>query len=92
MTGTSYFLWLMDNYKEISGEVARVWEEDNKAELAHEEDSHQETLAESGRCCEFECKKVRVEWEERRDVIMSCRSQTESRILTTRSEPWRTES
>ena len=30
VTGTSYFLWVMDNLKEISAEVARIWEEDHK--------------------------------------------------------------
>ena len=30
VTGTSYFLWVMDNFKEISNEVLRIWEEENK--------------------------------------------------------------
>ena len=30
VTGTSYFLWVMDNFKEISAEVLRIWEEENK--------------------------------------------------------------
>ena len=63
VTGTSYFLWVMDNFKEISSEVRRVWEEDNKVveDLGAEEESQQETLEESGRCCELEYNKVKVE-------------------------------
>lgn len=32
VTGTSYFLWVMDNFKEISAEVLKIWEEENKVE------------------------------------------------------------
>ena len=30
VTGTSYFLWVIDNFKEISAEALRIWEEENK--------------------------------------------------------------
>ena len=33
VTGTSYFLWVMDNFKEISAEVLKIWEEENKVEF-----------------------------------------------------------
>lgn len=48
----------MDNFKEMTNEVRRVWEEDNKAveDLGAEEESQQETL--EGRCCELEYNKV----------------------------------
>ena len=59
----------MDNFKEMSNEVRRVWEEDNKAveDLGAEEESQQETL--EGRCCELEYNKV-TELKERSDIIM----------------------
>ena len=63
VTGTSYFLWVMDNLKEISAEVARIWEEDHKKE---EEDEGQEdrsrqetdTIGSDSKCCELEYHKV----------------------------------
>ena len=60
VTGTSYYLWILDNYKDISAEVQRLWEEENKVaeEDCHEEESHQETL-DSARCCEAQINKVR---------------------------------
>ena len=59
VTGTSYYLWILDNYKDISAEVQRLWEEENKVaeEDCPEEESHQETL-DSARCCELEFNKV----------------------------------
>ena len=64
VTGTSYYLWILDNYKDISAEVQRVWEEENKVTGEEEEDcpeerSNQETL-DSGRCCELQYSKVRL--------------------------------
>ena len=60
VTGTSYYLWILDNYKDISAEVQRLWEEENKVaeeESHQEEGSHQETL-DSARCCEAQINKV----------------------------------
>ena len=65
VTGTSYFLWVMDNLKEISAEVARIWEEDHKKEEEEEEGqedrSRQETdtIGSDSKCCELEYNKVR---------------------------------
>lgn len=60
VTGTSYFLWVMDNFKEISNEVLRIWEEENKVveEKEQEDESHQETLSTDTRCCELEYNKL----------------------------------
>ena len=63
VTGTSYFLWVMDNLKEISAEVARIWEEDHKKEEeeeGHEDRSRQETdtIGSDSKCCELEYHKV----------------------------------
>ena len=59
VTGTSYYLWILDNFKDISAEVQRLWEEENKVreEDCPEEESNQETL-DSARCCEMEINKV----------------------------------
>ena len=61
VTGTSYYLWILDNYKDISAEVQRLWEEEHKVaeeEDCPEEESNQETL-DSARCCEAQITKVR---------------------------------
>ena len=63
VTGTSYFLWVMDNLKEISAEVARIWEEDHKKEEeeeGQEDRSRQETdtIGSDSKCCELEYHKV----------------------------------
>ena len=61
VTGTSYFLWTMDNFKEINQEVNRIWDEENKVEeeeVEETEESNQETLDSSSRCCELEYGKV----------------------------------
>ena len=63
VTGTSYFLWTMDNFKDLSAEVNRIWDEENKVEEEEEtEESHQETLDSDtrSRCCEMEYSKVSV--------------------------------
>ena len=73
VTGTSYYLWILDNYKDISAEVQRLWEEENKVaedESHQEEESHQETL-DSARCCEAQITKVRkAEQLRSSDVVM----------------------
>ena len=53
----------MDNFKDISTEVMRIWEEENKVteeeEEEDKEESHQETLnSGDSRCCELEYNKV----------------------------------
>lgn len=63
VTGTSYFLWIMDNFKDLSAEVLRIWEEENKVEEEDPEEepeleSHQETLNSDQRCCELEYNKL----------------------------------
>ena len=54
----------MDNFKEISTEVMKIWEEENKVDEEEEEDkeeSHHETLnSGDSRCCELEYNKVEV--------------------------------
>ena len=65
VTGTSYFLWIMDNFKDLSAEVLRIWEEENKVEEEDPEEepeleSHQETLNSDQRCCELEYNKVNI--------------------------------
>ena len=90
VTGTSYFLWVMDNLKEISAEVARIWEEDHKKEEeeeGQEDRSRQETdtIGSDSKCCELEYHKVSPI--RSRNVyiysILSCR--IECRTLTGRS-------
>ena len=97
VTGTSYFLWVMDNLKEISAEVARIWEEDHKKEEEEEEGqedrSRQETdtIGSDSKCCELEYHKVspsRPELPKSRNILsvilhFSCR--IECRTLTGRS-------
>jgi len=62
VTGTSYFLWIMDNFKELTAEVNRIWDEENKVEDEEVEDdkeeSHHETLDSGSRCCELEYGKL----------------------------------
>ena len=85
VTGTSYYLWILDNYKDLSAEVQRLWEEEHKVaeEDCPEEESHQETLG-STRCCELEYNKVREAQCQLQSVQMlsSSSSQTQSRIST----------
>ena len=55
----------MDNFKDLSAEVLRIWEEENKVEEEDQEDepeeeSHQETLNSDQRCCELEYNKVYI--------------------------------
>ena len=93
VTGTSYFLWVMDNLKEISAEVARIWEEDHKKEEEEEEGQEDrsrqetETIGSDSKCCELEYHKVSPLANPTRNILsrmhFSCR--TECRTLTGRS-------
>jgi len=69
VTGTSYFLWVMDNLKEMTAEVQKLWDDVQKKiadeqaeedeEECPEEESNQDTLETSdSRCCELEYRKL----------------------------------
>ena len=91
VTGTSYFLWVMDNLKEISAEVARIWEEDHKKEEEEEEGQEDrsrqetETIGSDSKCCELEYHKVSPNRPEIFYPILHFSCRTECRTLTGRS-------